>query len=218
MLSNYNGPMALVRLGAFLIIATLVAASQNSGPKSSKSPVAEPKLPVIDFDACGSPNHSIYSGEPVPYKLEADDRLYSSWQDSRTFVRSLARGTEVTTVGAVNIIREPDRGIITGEVDESPQPLHRGDEVLGYGLHSDSSISFWSKGIAFTEYDENIAFKGSCGFADKTQCHINITKPGVQEWWKQLKTSDGVKGWILGRNQSGDTVSYGPNAGYACRD
>src|SRR6266853_1351404 len=128
MLSNYNGPMALVRLGAFLIIATLVAASQNSGPKSSKSPVAEPKLPVIDFDACESPNPNIHSGEPVPYKLQADDRLYSTWQDRRTFVRSLARGTEVTTVGAVNIIREPDRGTITGEIHESLGPLVRGDE------------------------------------------------------------------------------------------
>ncbi len=218
MLSNYTGPMALVRLGAFLLIATLVAASQNSGPKSSKSPVAEPKLPVIDFDACGSPNPNIYSGEPVPYKLQADDRLYSSWQVSRTLVRSLARGTEVTKIGAVNIIREPDRGVITGGVDDSLRPLVRGDEVLGYGLHSDGLISFWGKGISFTEYYENIAFKGSCGFADKTQCHINITKLGVQEWWMQLKTSDEVTGWILGSKQSGDKVSLGPNAGYACRD
>ena len=210
--------MALLRLGASLLIATLVAASQNSGPKSSKSPVAEPKLPVIDFDACGSPNPNIYSGEPVHYKLQADDRLYSSWQDSRTLVRSLARGTEVTKVGAVNIIREPDRAVITGGVDESLRPLVRGDEILGYGLHSDGSISFWGKGISFTEYYENIAFKGSCGFADKTQCHINITKLGVQEWWMQLKTSEGVTGWILGSKQSGDKVSLGPNAGYACRD
>jgi hypothetical protein len=210
--------MALVRLGAFLLFATLVAASQNSGPKSSKSSVAEPKLPVIDFDACGSPNPSTNSGKPVPYKLQADDRLYSSWQDSRKLVRGLASGTEVTQVGAVNIVREPDRGVITGNVDESRRSLVRGDEVLGYGLRSDGSISFWGKGISFTEYYENIAFKGSCGFADKSQCHINITKPGVQEWWLQLKSSDGVTGWILGLKQSGDKVSYGPNAGYACRD
>jgi hypothetical protein len=210
--------MVLVRLGAFLLFATLVAASQNSGPKSSKSLVAEPKLPVIDFDACGSPNPSIYSGKPVPYKLQADDRLYSSWQDSRTFVRGLATGAEVTQVGAVNIIREPDRGVITAKVDESLRPLVLGDEVFGYGLRSDGFISFWGKGISFTEYYENVAFKGSCGFADKTQCHINITKPGVQEWWLQLTTSDGVTGWILGLKQNGDKVSYGPNAGYACRD
>jgi hypothetical protein len=210
--------MALVRLGAFLLFATLVAASQNSGPKSSKSPVAEPKLPVIDFDACGSPNPSTNSGKPMPYKLQADDRLYSSWQDRRTFVRGLASGTEVTQVGAVNITREPDRGVITGKVDESLQPLVRGDEVLGYGLRSDGLISFWGKGISFTEDYQNISFKGSCGFADKTQCHINITKWGVQEWWLQLKTSDGITGWILGLKQNGDKVSYGPNAGYACRD
>jgi hypothetical protein len=210
--------MALVRLGAFLLFATLVAASQNSGPKSSKSPVAEPKLPVIDFDACGSPNPSTNSGKPMPYKLQADDRLYSSWQDSRTFVRGLASGTEVTQVGAVNITREPDRGVITGKVDEALRPLVRGDEVLGYGLRSDGLISFWGKGISFTEDYQNISFKGSCGFADKTQCHINITKWGVQEWWLQLKTSDGVTGWILGLKQNGDKVSYGPNAGYACRD
>jgi hypothetical protein len=151
-------------------------------------------------------------------QLQADDRLYSSWQDSRTVVLGLASGTEVTQVGAVNIIREPDRGVITGKIDESLRPLVRGDEVLGYGLRSDGFISFWGKGISFTESYENIVFKGSCGFADKTQCHINITKPGVQEWWLQLKTSDGVRGWIRGLKQSGDKVLYGPNAGYACPD
>ena len=86
------------------------------------------------------------------------------------------------------------------------------------GLRSDGFISFWGKGISFTEDYEIIALKGSCGFADKTQCHINITKWGVQEWWLQLKTSDGVTGWILGLKQSGGKVSLGPNSGYACRD
>src|ERR1700757_3688952 len=123
-----------------------------------------PRLPAVDFDACGSPNPSIYSGEPLPHKLEADDRLYSSWQDSRAFVRSLKRGTQVTTIGAVNITREPDRGVITGAVDQSLRPLAQGDEVLGYGLHSDGLISFWGKGVWFTENEENIAFKNTCGF------------------------------------------------------
>jgi hypothetical protein len=209
--------MLTARLGAFLLFAALVAAtSQTSVPKSGRSPA--PKLPVVDFDACGSPNPSIYSGEPLPSELEADDRLYSSWQDSRVLVRSLPRGTKVTTIGAVNITREPDRGVITGEVDQSLRPLAQGDEVLGYGLHSDGSVSFWGKGVWFTEAEDSIAFKGSCGFADKTECHINITKRGVQEWWMQLKTSDGVTGWILGLKQSGDKVSTGPNAGLMCRD
>ena len=107
--------MLTARLGALLVFAALVAAaSQTSVPKSGKS--AAPKLPVIDPDACGSPNPSIYSGEPLPFELEADDRLYSSWQDSRVLVRSLPHGTKVTTIGAVNIIREPDRGVITGEI------------------------------------------------------------------------------------------------------
>lgn len=209
--------MLTARLGALLLFAALVAAaSQTSVPKSGKSPA--PKLPVVDSDACGSPNPSIYSGEPLPFELEADDRLYSSWQDSRVLVRSLPRGTKATRIGAVNIIREPDRGVITGEVDQSLRPLAQGDEVLGYGLHSDGLVSFWGKGVWFTEYVDNIAFKDACGFADKSECHVNITKPGVQEWWMQLKTSDGVTGWILGLKQAGDKVSYGPNAGYACRD
>jgi hypothetical protein len=175
-----------------------------------------PKLPLVDFDACGSPNPN--SGEPLPYKLEADDDLYSSWQEDRTLVGRLSLGTEVTRVGAVNIIRKPDRGVITGEVDESLRPLVRGDEVLGYGLHSDSFISFWGKGVSFTEYFENIAEKGSCGFADKTQCRINITQRGDQEWWMQLRTGGGVTGWVMGAKFTGDNPQYGPNAGYACRD
>jgi hypothetical protein len=177
----------------------------------------EPKLPVIDFDACGSANPRLYSGPNKPYKLEEDDRLYSSWQDNRRLLRNLRHGTEVTRVGAVNIIREPDRGVLTGN-DPSFRPLAQGDEVLGYGLHSDSLISFWGKGVSFKESYENIALKGSCGFADQTQCHVNITKPGVQEWWMQLKIGNGVTGWILGFKQNGDEVLRGPNAGYACRD
>jgi hypothetical protein len=194
----------------------MVTASQTSVPKSGKSPA--PKLPAVDFDACGSPNPSSYSGEPIPFELGADDRLYSSWQDSRASVRSLQRGTRVTIIGAVNITREPDKGVITGEVVQSLRPLAQGDEVLGYGLHSDGSVSFWGKGTWFTEEVDSIAFKGSCGFADKTECHVNITKRGVQEWWMQLRTSDGVTGWILGLKQSGDKVSTGPNAGLMCRD
>lgn len=117
--------MLTARLSVFLLFAALVAAApQTSVPKSGKSPA--PKLPVVDFDACGSRNPGIYSGEPLPFELEADDRLYSSWQDSHVLVRSLPRGTKVTTIGAVNIIREPDRGVITGEVDQSLRPLARG--------------------------------------------------------------------------------------------
>lgn len=217
MLSKYIAYMPMAGLGGLLLFAVLVAtSSQTSVPRSGKSPA--PTLPVVDFDACGSPNPKIDSGEPLPFKLNADDHLYSSWKDSRVFVRSLAHGTKVTMIGAVNVIRKPDRGVITGKVDPSLGPVAQGDEVLGYGLHSDGFISFWSKGVWFTEYEDNIAFKGSCGFADKTECHVNITKPGVQEWWMQLKTSDGVTGWILGLRQNGDKVSYGPNAGYACRD
>lgn len=209
------GRMALMRIGAFLLFATLVAASQNI-PRSGMSP--QPKLPVIDFDACGRPDPGVDSAKPVPFALEADDRLYSSWQDNRTLVRNLSRGTQVTRIGAVNIIQEPDKGVITGEVDESRRPLRRGDQVFGCGLHPDGFISFWGKGIWFTEYVDNVASKGACGFADKTHCRINITQPGTQEWWMQLKTSNGVTGWILGRKQSGDKLSYGPNAGSACRD
>jgi hypothetical protein len=207
---------AILIFGFACVLYGVAAASQTSVPKSGKPPA--PKLPVVDFDACGSPNPRIYSGDPLPFELEADDRLYSSWQDSRTFVRSLPRGTKVTRVGAVNITWEPDRGVITGKVDESLSPLAEGDEVFGYGLHSDGFVSFWGKGVWFGEDLDNIAFKGSCGFADKTECHVNITKHGVQEWWMQLKTSDGVTGWILGLKQSGDKVSFGPNAGLACRD
>jgi hypothetical protein len=210
--------MAALRLGSFLLFVTLFGGSQNPDPRSGKSPVAEPKLPVIEFDACGSPNPSINPSKPEPYKLQAADRLYSSWREKRTLIRSLAKGTEVTQVGAVNIIREPDRGVITGPVDESLRPLVRGDEVLGYGLHADGFITFWGKGVSFTEYYENIAFRGACGFADKSECHINILKRGVQEWWLQLRTSDGVTGWVLGLKQSGNDELLGPNAGYACRD
>lgn len=100
-------------------------------PQCRGQQIASTNTPAVDFDACGSPNPSIYSGEPLPYTLEADDRLYSSWQDSRALVRNLKSSTQVTKIGAVNITREPDRGVMTGEVDQSLRPLAQGDEVLG---------------------------------------------------------------------------------------
>jgi hypothetical protein len=186
-----------------------ISAPPLSSETREKSP--EPKLPVIDFDACGS-------GASEPYKLEADDDLYSTWQEGRTLIRRIAVGTEVTRIGAVNIIQKPYRGVITVEVDESLLPLAQGDEVFGYGLHPDGQLSYWGKGVSFRYNHESTAYKGSCGFFDAALCGINMIESGVHEWWIQLKTDDGFTGWILGIKENGDKALWGPNAGYACRD
>jgi hypothetical protein len=203
--------MIAVRIGALLLLATL-AAAKTPVPKQGKS-VAEPKLPVMDLNGCGSGDIS----KREPYELDADDRFYSSWQDKRTLLGILKNGTNVTLVGGVNIIRKPDKDVITQKVYEAPF-VGPGDKVLGYGYHPDGTTSFWSKGMWFTEHEEHVASKGVCGFADKTQCTINIIKRGKQEWWMQLKTSSGETGWILGMKINGDNFWSGPNAGQACRD
>lgn len=148
------------------------------------------------------------------YKITRNDQIYSSYREGRTFIGRLKAGEEVTVLAGVNVIREPDRAVIT-------QPdgafLQRGDVFLGYGFHANGSVDFWAKGVWFEDYFESIVAKGSfCGFADKTECDIQITKNGINEWWVKVKTNGGVTGWVRANRPVGDQGWNSDNFGGLC--
>jgi hypothetical protein len=209
--------MTAIRLGALLLLATLATAQQISDPKSAESSISEPKLPVIDYDACPG------KGRIVPdLKIKQAERTYSSWQDKRVSIGTLKTGEEVTALAGVNVIREPDRALIKQSGVESLArekgvSLKSGDVVFRYGNHADGYSDFWTRGVWYTEYWEEIVVKdGWCGFADKSECTVEIVKNGVREWWVQVKTSNGSTGWVLARKSSGDKTWSSGDFGHLC--
>ncbi|HXM22734.1 MAG TPA: hypothetical protein VN948_15865 [Terriglobales bacterium] len=204
--------MVATRLLTFLLLATITIGQQAPASKSATSGIPEPELPVIDYNACPG------KGRIVPrVRIRRNDRIYSSWQDKRALVGALKAGEEVTVLAGVNVIREPDRALVKQGITDSSLKL--GDEVLGYGLHGDGYYDFWAKGVWFLEYFEVIAGKGDmCGFADKSQCTIVITKNGVKEWWLEVKTSNGRTGWVLARKFTGDKFLDSGNFDELCGD
>jgi hypothetical protein len=203
--------MTAIRLGTFLLMATLATAQQTSVSKSAKSSLPEPKLPVIDYNACPGKDHIVSH-----FRIVKDDRIYSSWQDKRVPVGMLKAGNEATVLAGVNVIREPDRAVVRQLGADAHPFLKAGDVVLRYGFHWDGESDFWGKGVWFTVNFEDIEEKDSfCGFG-KDQCAIKITKNGVSEWWVQVKTDSDLTGWVLAYNFAGDKNSRSGNFGDLC--
>lgn len=212
--SLYYVPRMGVGLGTFLVLVILAITSQAAVPRATEPAAQEPKLPYVDFKACGSGDF----GPRLPQKLRWSDRLYSSWQRKRVFLGVIKRGEEVTMIAGVNVIYEPDKAVILRQPDSAP-PLKPGETVLGYGYDADGTRSFWNNGVWFREDDEQV-IEGNfpCGFADKTVCTIKIIHKGVQQWWVQVKTKAGSTGWVLAGKFDGDKAVYDPNFEQGCRD
>ena len=196
--------MGIVRLIAILLVASAAAGQQKDSTTSSD--IAEPKLPVIDYDACPK-------RDPIPnVKLVTDDLMYSS-PDKGKLVARLSVGDKVTVLAGANVVRQPDRAVIkyVSRDDPSWPPLKVGDIVLSYGWHVDGNMVFWSKGVWFQEDIESVAEKGVCGFTSgfgPGGCTIDIVKDGVIEWWVQVKTRNGVSGWVLAVKYNDDNRWY----------
>jgi len=200
--------MSVIRLIAILLATSLVSGQEPSTPKIGQSNTPEPKLPVVDDNACPG------KGKTVPnVKISQDDQIYRSWQGNGTPIGKLKAGKKVTVLGGVNVVRKPDIAVIkyVGP-DDVPSSLKVGDVAFGYGVEEDGNIVFWSKGVWFAEWIEAVAEKGACGFRSGFGlggCSIDIIKDGVSEWWVQVKTSTGLTGWILAQKFTGDKRWYG---------
>jgi hypothetical protein len=186
--------MSILRLIAILLAASFAVGQQKGSATSSDIP--EPKLPVIDYDACPG------KGQPIPdVKLVKGDLIYSSPNKGKLIGR-LSAGEKVTVVAGANVILQPDRAVIkyASHDDTRWPPLKVGDIVLGYGWQVEGNMVFWAKGVRFQESVEAVAEKGVCGFTSgfgPDGCAIDIVKDGVIEWWVQVKTTSGVSGWVL---------------------
>ena len=196
--------MGIVRLIAILLVASAAAGQQKDSTTSSDIP--EPKLPVFDYDACPGKR------DPIPnVKLVTDDLMYSS-PDKGKLVARLSVGDKVTVLAGANVVRQPDRAVIkyVSRDDPSWPPLKVGDIVLSYGWHVDGNMVFWAKGVWFQENIEAVAEKDECGFGSfgPGGCSIDIVKDGVIEWWVQVKTSNGVSGWVLAVKYNDDNRWY----------
>src|SRR5258708_3081075 len=172
--------MSSVRLIAILFVASLAAGQQNAPATSPDIP--EPKLPVIDYDACPGKENPIADVKPIK-----DDRIYSS-PDNGKLVARLSAGEKVTVLAGANVIRQPERAVMkyVSPDDTSGPPLKPGDTVLGYGWHVDGNMMFWAKGVWFRESIDAVAENSMCGFTSgfgRGGCAIDIIKDGAIEWW-----------------------------------
>jgi hypothetical protein len=199
--------MATLRVIAILLLTSLASGQDISTPEIGRSNTPKPKLPVVDYNACPG------KGKTVPnVKISRRDQVYPSWQSKGTTIGTLKAGEEVTVLGGVNVIREPDSAVIKYVGPYDPSMLKVGDVALSYGVEADGNVVFWAKGIWFTEDFETVAEKGGCGFTSGFGlggCTVDIVKDGVSDWWVQVKTSSGLTGWVLSGKWHGDKRWYG---------
>jgi hypothetical protein len=187
--------MSKIGLLPFIFMAAL-----GVGQESSTTAPVTPGLPLADHNAC--PNEQMRS-IVHRWRVGKDAGMHSSWQDKRRTIGSVKTGEEVALLGAVNVTREPDTALILPSgfkslVGTKNLPYKEGDVVLRYGRNGEGYWNFWVNGVWFTEYFEKVVSKdGWCGFADKNECTIRVTKSGVKEWWVQVKTKSGHVGWVL---------------------
>jgi hypothetical protein len=87
-----------------------------------------------------------------------------------------------------------------------------GDVALVFGLDADENIVFWSKGVWFAQWIEGGAEQDHCGFTSgygPGGSSINIIADGKDEWWVQVRTNSGVRGWVLASKYDNDKSWHG---------
>jgi hypothetical protein len=200
-----------MRLDIFLLLATIATAQQTPPSTSTDSTIPEPKLPVIEYDACPG------KGRIVPnWKISRNSPVYSSWQDQRTQTGTLKAGEKVTVFAGVNVIREPDRILVT-----RPFPdiyLKPGDIILRYGYLGEGFANIWAKGVGHKEYDlgRTTEKDGKAGCQAQDECNSKVIEEGIKERWVQVKTSDGHTGWVLASKVTRGTFWDGGNFDSLC--
>jgi hypothetical protein len=175
-------------LCSLLLFATLAFARQN-GPAAPTNGGGEPKLPVIDENAC--PFEGCTFRE---WTVTKDSTLYSAWQDGRTETGTLKPGDKVTGLTGVHLTRKPDRILVRQPIPDLA--VRPGDIILRYMYVGEGFANIWAKGNWHKEYDCSFIIEQN-GSGCANECAAVVTETGVKEWWVQVKTGNGKTGWVL---------------------
>jgi hypothetical protein len=171
-----------------LLIATAPASAQESNVDRAHD-TKEPKLPVIDENAC--PFEGCTFGA---WTVTKESILYSTWQEGRHQIGKLEADAKVTGLTGVHITRKPDRILVKKAIaDLSVAP---GDIILRYMYIGEGFANIWTKGAWHKEYDCTFVSERS-GEGCLRDCAAVVVDDGVKEWWVEVKTGDGKIGWVL---------------------
>lgn len=177
---------------ALLLFATFALAQQAT--TTSEATGQEPKLPVIDYNAC--PFEGCTFGK---WKVTKQSALFSSWEEGRTQIGKLSPGEEVTGITGVHITRKPDRVTVTKAIPDLDAEV--GDVILIYMYTGEGTANIWIKGQWHQEYDcsfvtQDEKYGGGC----QKDCSAIVKEYGVREWWVKVQSDDGKTGWVLSDN------------------
>jgi hypothetical protein len=181
-----------IRLGMFLLLATIAMAQQTPPATSTNSSIPEPKLPVIEYDACPG------KGRIVPnWRIKRNSPVYSSWQGQRAQTGTLKRGEKVTVLAGVNVTQKPDRILVTRSFPDIG--LEPGDFILRYEQLAEGEANMWANGVWHQAYDlsRTTSKDGRTGCLAQDRCNSKVIEDGTMERWVQVKTSSGNSGWVL---------------------
>lgn len=147
----------------------------ESAPVRMPSPPSTPKL---DFHACPFECCTFRD-----WKVTHKTPLFTTWRNSRRQIAWLQSGQNVTGLTGVHITLRPDKLQVLRAIPELN--LVPGDIVLQYMYLGEGYAQFWFNG----KYYPSEQLVG-----DDT---MKILQEGRREWWVQIRTKIGQRGWAL---------------------
>jgi hypothetical protein len=184
---RYYAHRMIGRFVLLLFAALAVAQEATNIPVSGQ----EPKLPVIDYNAC--PFEGCTFGK---WKVTKQSVLFSAWEEGRTQIGKLSPGEVVTGLTGVHITRMPDKIAVTKSIPDLDAAA--GDVILRYMYMGEGTANIWIKGHWHQAYDctfvtEDEKNGGGC----QKDCSATVKEYGVKEWWVKVTTRDRQTGWVL---------------------
>lgn len=197
MSAAYSLLMIATRLCAFLLLAALTTAQQTPAHTAAKSTIPEPKLPVVDYNAC--PFEGCVFRE---WTVRKQSTIYDTWRDNRKAIGQLAKAEKVQGITGVHVTRKPDRFLVKQAIPSfSVVP---GDSILQYAEWGEGASDLWAKGVWHK------ASEGDYSQLDVD--NVELVQHGVKEWWVEVKRKNGQQGWALSHGNFGNMDRLGDSS------
>ena len=197
------------RVCSFLLLAMILAAQRPSASNSAKSGLAEPKLPVINHDACPGRNRKV-----PHWKIERNAPIYSSWNFRRVVIGTAKPGEEVTVIAGVTVTRKPDRVSVIRPIPALS--LKPGDTFLRYDTFGEGDANVWVNGIWHKDINMWRTIEKDGAGCRTDDCDSIVVENGTRERWVQVRTKTGTTAWMLDWKSSGDSFSDSGNFANLC--